>query len=670
VELSLNTLIKEVNVNLKSLNEKTMHNFALLQWLVVDGIEQCSLKTLFRRTRQTSSDKSATASNAGRYAQGEENFNDTNNDYLYYHKTPLMKKILYFLLLFILYVISEEAKGQYYVLQSINCCNGNGYNIATEDNGLTSDGTYLYGVAEFGGTSNNAGGIFKIKFDSTNLNYLYEFITDTISTYKPHNYGSLLLDNDTLYGVSSYGGIMAMGMIYKIKTDGTGHTDIFSFKNDTSTGYIPESPLITYHNVLYGKTMGGGSPPNSLVYKINKDGTGFKKLRVINQAFESMRGNILLKDSFLYAMTNHRIFKIDLNNDTSYYQLYYSASSNLNGIIIKDSSLYCVDALGGLFSDGQILKMKLDGSNCNTVFSFNNATTTVRSPLGNICLHDSTFYGFANGGEFGNGVIYQVNINGTGFKKLFDFYSSMITYTGTMPNGYLYFHNNTLYGITQMSYSNCYGGKVFRFKLGQRQTSNIVVNNITDTSANISWIKGNGEKRVVFLKKGTGIIPPPTDYIYNPFVDTTGPYNDTATYYCIYNDTGSTVTISHLRPDTIYTLHAFEYSFIINGGQPDYYDIDTIENPITFNTLTQNIQNSFLFNDKFIIYPNPTTNKISIIMPHDAIIEILNIEGQIIKTICTAEKQTTIDVADLSSGVYIIKAKTDRGVAVKKFIKE
>ena len=47
----------------------TKANFALLQWRVVDGIEQCSLKLLFRRTRQTSSDKSATASNAGRWQQ-------------------------------------------------------------------------------------------------------------------------------------------------------------------------------------------------------------------------------------------------------------------------------------------------------------------------------------------------------------------------------------------------------------------------------------------------------------------------------------------------------------------------------------------------------------------------------------------------------------------------
>jgi len=46
-------------------------NLALLQWRVVDVTGQCSLITIARRTRQTSSDKSATASNADRYTQGD-----------------------------------------------------------------------------------------------------------------------------------------------------------------------------------------------------------------------------------------------------------------------------------------------------------------------------------------------------------------------------------------------------------------------------------------------------------------------------------------------------------------------------------------------------------------------------------------------------------------------
>jgi len=48
-------------------------NLALLQWLVVDVAWQCSLITTAGRTRQTSSDKSATASNADRWQQSEKN---------------------------------------------------------------------------------------------------------------------------------------------------------------------------------------------------------------------------------------------------------------------------------------------------------------------------------------------------------------------------------------------------------------------------------------------------------------------------------------------------------------------------------------------------------------------------------------------------------------------
>jgi len=49
--------------------------------------------------------------------------------------------------------------------------------------------------------------------------------------------------------------------------------------------------------------------------------------------------------------------------------------------------------------------------------------------------------------------------------------------------------------------------------------------------------------------------------------------------------------------------------------------------------------------------------------------EISNIEGQIINTIQNAGIKTTMDLVNLSSGIYIIKAKTAMGIAVKKFIK-
>ena len=66
-------LTRQLSIPLKRLMIRPVYNFALLQWRVVDGIERCSLKLLFRRTRPTSSDKSATASNAGRYASPYDN---------------------------------------------------------------------------------------------------------------------------------------------------------------------------------------------------------------------------------------------------------------------------------------------------------------------------------------------------------------------------------------------------------------------------------------------------------------------------------------------------------------------------------------------------------------------------------------------------------------------
>ena len=62
-------LTRQLRIPLKRLMIRPVYNLALLQWRVVDVAAQCSLITIARRTRQTSSDKSATASNAGRYAQ-------------------------------------------------------------------------------------------------------------------------------------------------------------------------------------------------------------------------------------------------------------------------------------------------------------------------------------------------------------------------------------------------------------------------------------------------------------------------------------------------------------------------------------------------------------------------------------------------------------------------
>jgi hypothetical protein len=70
------------------------------------------------------------------------------------------------------------------------------------------------------------------------------------------------------------------------------------------------------------------------------------------------------------------------------------------------------------------------------------------------------------------------------------------------------------------------------------------------------------------------------------------------------------------------------------------------------------------------VFPNPTTNNLIIVATQQAVIEITNIQGQLIKTFAANEGKTSFDVSELPSGVYVVEVRTEKGVEVRKFIKE
>jgi len=76
-------------------------------------------------------------------------------------------------------------------------------------------------------------------------------------------------------------------------------------------------------------------------------------------------------------------------------------------------------------------------------------------------------------------------------------------------------------------------------------------------------------------------------------------------------------------------------------------------------------------NDNAIdVFPNPATDNMTIKYPAKSEITILNIEGQLIKSLKLTNGKTDLDVSAFSSGVYIIRAMTDKGIMMKKFVKE
>lgn len=112
------------------------------------------------------------------------------------------------------------------------------------------------------------------------------------------------------------------------------------------------------------------------------------------------------------------------------------------------------------------------------------------------------------------------------------------------------------------------------------QAQNIVFSSVTSTGFTINWTNGNGVGRVVFMKEGSGIITNPvygTVYTASNDWSSKGDQLGTSGYYCVYNGTGSTVSISNLLPSTTYWVQVFEYNE--SGVTTSYLTTTSTNNP-------------------------------------------------------------------------------------------
>ena len=74
------------------------------------------------------------------------------------------------------------------------------------------------------------------------------------------------------------------------------------------------------------------------------------------------------------------------------------------------------------------------------------------------------------------------------------------------------------------------------------------------------------------------------------------------------------------------------------------------------------------------IYPNPASEEIRVIGNQSTVsgVEVFNLLGEKIYNLPITDNRSpiTINVVDFPAGVYIVKVKTEKGMEVKKFIKE
>jgi len=70
------------------------------------------------------------------------------------------------------------------------------------------------------------------------------------------------------------------------------------------------------------------------------------------------------------------------------------------------------------------------------------------------------------------------------------------------------------------------------------------------------------------------------------------------------------------------------------------------------------------------IFPNPATDKLTINVSTKSDIEIINLRGQVVKSMKIIDNTESIDISNLSKGIYFVKILTDKEIMTKKFIKQ
>jgi uncharacterized repeat protein (TIGR03803 family) len=144
--------------------------------------------------------------------------------------------------------------------------------------------------------------------------------------------GDLFLSSNTLYGTTSQGGDLGVGMMFAVNTDGSGFTNLYSFPNDFSEGYNPLAGLVLSSNVLYGTTQYGANYPSDggTVFAINTDGTGF---------------------TTMYGFSDY--------NDP--YFINSDGGQPVAGMVLSGNTLYGTAQIGGVSGRGTVFAINTDG---------------------------------------------------------------------------------------------------------------------------------------------------------------------------------------------------------------------------------------------------------------------------------------------------------------------
>lgn len=327
---------------------------------------------------------------------------------------------------------------------------------ANPDGSLIESGGVLFGMtSQVWSNSGYLGTIFKLNRDGSDFTVLHTFAGGVADGAVP--YGSLTDVGGTLYGMTYFGGASNFGTVFRLGEDGGGFAVLHAFAGGAADGRYPVGSLLASGGVLYGTTGGGGPSDLGTVFRINADGSGFALLHSFAGGGSGGRGpygSLIGAGETLYGTTpdyydqSATIFQI--NTDGSGFGVLHafagdgSQGTSPGSLIVSGGELFGIAQEGGAGGLGTIYKVGRDGNG----FAFQSFVATVsggRHPYGSPIAVDGALYGMtAYGGAEtgGNGAIFRINPDGSGFTVLHSFAG------GATPYGSLIDLGGVLYGMT------------------------------------------------------------------------------------------------------------------------------------------------------------------------------------------------------------------------------
>ena len=444
------------------------------------------------------------------------------------------------------------------------------------------------------------------------------------------NYGNYLSGSIMKYCDVSYGGGLGFGEVHIVSS--SPYINHCKILNSSSNGIHCENSTYLLDSSLVENCGGYGLYNNN---NLNLSGINYSLIIKNDTIKDNSLGGIDFgtASTYSYAKIENNYFINNTNNgaiNCRYSQLGHCLIAN--NLFLNNSSMMGILDFMGLFQDtikcNKFINNHSSAGSCiNCNYSQNTGTISFNTFLGNT----------------GNYAVIFLSCN--------------------YANPDLHFSNNYISNNSSSSMGSC----VFYAFTGNISVTdpfifidhNYFVNNIGPSTLYISGSGSSSNFNFLYFK-------------YNSFSDPGVQYElDNATPYGspnIYADSnywGGTTT-AHI--DSV--IH--DYFDYANLSVVYYFPF--LDSPLPIDTTCPPpIITGYQFQQTspgIFIFPNPARDNITINTLEKSTIEILNIQCQILKTIKSSEISTKIDVGNLPSGIYLIKATSEKGVGVRKFLKD